>query len=259
MARFTVEPAREVTPGVFVIERVASSSFSLGMVLVRLPDGGLLVYSPTWLGADTWSRVEAVGRPSVLVAPNHFHHLSLGRYRERYPQASAVASRGALPRLRARGHEGLAALEQVESALPPGGAFLQPAGLKNGEAWLALSGGAGHGSEGGGGGSSAGDDRGGSTSAAASTTWIVGDAFFNMTRPVTGVPGFFMRRLGIVPGLRIGDPWRWLGVGDRAAYRAWVREKLAAAPPQRLVFAHGEPLAAADLGARLQSLVDARI
>jgi hypothetical protein len=117
--------------------------------------------------------------------------------------------------------------------LPEGARFLRCAGLKTGEVWLSFS------------------DEG-------RRTLLVCDAFFHVCRPVTGVAGFLLRRLGIASGLKIGDPFRWLAVADRAIYRAWAAETLRREAPTRLAVSHGDPLEAEDLAQSLSSLVDAR-
>ena len=85
-----------------IVEDLAGG-WQRAMVLVRLPGGGLLVHSPTWVGPATFAKVEAFGEPRVLFAPNHFHHMFLARFRERWPGARAVAGGVALGRLRGWG------------------------------------------------------------------------------------------------------------------------------------------------------------
>jgi len=204
------------------------------MFAVPLDGGGLLVHSPTWLGDDTFTRLEALGTPRVLFAPNHFHHVSLARFRERYPEALAVAAEGALPRLRAKGHEGLRELADAEPLLPGGARFLRCEGTKTGEAWISIPG------EGG-------------------PTLVVSDAFFHVLRPVTGFTGFLLRSLGTLPGLRIGSTFRWIALADRAAYRAWAKETIRRERPARLAVSHGDTLEVADLAERLVALVDERL
>ena len=153
-----------MSDAVVQLDRTLASGWTLGMFLVPLGGGALLVHSPTWLGAKTFDAVEAHGRPSILVAPNHYHHLSLGRYRERYPEAVAVASPQALPRLISKGHRGVEPVEAVAGRLPEGFRILIPDGLKTGEVFLSLPGP---------------DGR----------TWVVTDAFFNVPahgRPLEG-------------------------------------------------------------------------
>jgi hypothetical protein len=209
-----------------VIEKVVPSGWSLNMVLVRLGDGRVLVHSPTW--HDDPALVEASGRPAALFAPNHFHHLGLKRFRAQWPDAIGVASDGARPRLAQKGH----ALEPLAAApLPAGARWLEPPGLKNGEAWLALADG----------------------------TWIVCDAFFHCNRPVTGLTGFVLRRTRTVPGLCVGQTFRWLGVRDRRAYREWLLDTLRATPPRRVIPSHGEILDGDDVPDRLRAVAEARL
>lgn len=219
------------------LARVLPNGWPINMFVVPLRDGGTLIYSPTWLGDDgTFARVEALGTPRVLLAPNHFHHLSLARFRAHYPDAMAVAARSALPRLDAKGHRGLRDVMEVEGLLPSGSRVLCPEGLRGGETWLSLP-----------------DERG-------HRTLLVGDAFFHVLQPVKGVTGFALRRLlGTVPGLRIGDTFRWLAVRHRATYRRWATDVLAREQPRRLAVSHGETLESDDLAARLVALVEARV
>jgi hypothetical protein len=169
-----------------------------------------------------------------LVAPNHFHHLSLPRFRQRYPDAVVVAGERALPRLRRKGHQGVAPLQDAASLLPPDVSLWACAGCKTGESWLC-------------------DERGGVS------RWVVGDAFFNMPGPLTGLMGWFMGVLQVGPGLSLGRTFRWLGLDDEAGFRSWLSERLASAPPSWLGFSHGAPIEGDDVGARLTALVRERL
>ena len=64
------------------------------MALVRLADGGLWVWSPIELDDALAKEVEVLGPVRHLVSPNKLHHLYLGPWRERFPQARVVASPG---------------------------------------------------------------------------------------------------------------------------------------------------------------------
>ncbi len=58
------------------------------MTVVRLPGGGLWIHSPI---EPTPGRVDALrrlGEPAALVAPNRFHHLYAGDWRDAFPGAS---------------------------------------------------------------------------------------------------------------------------------------------------------------------------
>jgi hypothetical protein len=86
-----------------MIARVAKKrarGWERAMIFVRLPGGGVLVHSPTWVGPDTFANVQAFGEPRVLFAPNHFHHLFLARFYEKWRSALMVAGKTALAGVR---------------------------------------------------------------------------------------------------------------------------------------------------------------
>ena len=57
------------------------------MVLVRLPDGALWVWSPVALTPELRAEVEAIGTPAHLVSPNAIHHLYLSEWHAAWPEA----------------------------------------------------------------------------------------------------------------------------------------------------------------------------
>jgi hypothetical protein len=216
------------------LDRRLPSGWTVGMHLVPLGDGGLLVYSPTWLGEKTWERVEAHGRPRFLVAPNHFHHLSLSRYRQRYPEAVAVASPQAIPRLVKQGHRDLTPADELGAGLPEGFKLLRPEGLKTGELFLSLPGT---------------DGR----------TWVVCDAFFNVAGPLVGLKGLPFRLLRTGPGLAVGTTFWWLALRSLEGYLGWLEAALAEDRPRRVLFSHGQPLEGDDVPERLLTLARRRL
>lgn len=217
-------------PRVIRFERRRASGWPLAMHAVTFDDGGLLLHSPTWLGDATVADVEAHGRPTLLFAPNHFHHLGLPRFRERWPEARAAAGRLALRRLGARGHATLAATDDVE--LGAGVRWLTPEGTKSGETWLSVD-----------------DDP------SAGPTWIVCDAFFHEPEPVRGVEGVLLRLTSASPGLCIGKTFTGLCLADKRRYRAWVLDAIAREQPRRVLFSHGQPLEG--VGAEVPGLLEA--
>lgn len=56
-------------------------------VIVRLPGGGLWVWSPIALTPDVRQQVDALGVPEHLVSPNKIHHLFLQDWKEAWPAA----------------------------------------------------------------------------------------------------------------------------------------------------------------------------
>lgn len=64
------------------------------MAVARLRDGTLWVWSPIALGDALCEAVEALGPVRHLVSPNALHHLFLGEWVERFPEARLHASPG---------------------------------------------------------------------------------------------------------------------------------------------------------------------
>ena len=225
---FTREPA----PGVFVLERYDDSGWGWNVVAVRNASGGLLLYSPSSLGEDTFARIDALGgEVQALLVPNHFHNLALKRFRERYPKAKALASRGGWKRLARNGHDGLGPSEDALPFLPPDSRVLESEGMKTGEVWLSLP----------------------STSG---RVLLVGDSFMNRMRPTKGVTGFVVETvLGIGVGLSLSRTLHFLHIADKARYQDWARATVTREGPTTLVVTHGEPLTASDLTARLLALI----
>jgi Domain of unknown function (DUF4336) len=89
---------REFGPGIFVGEGPVVSFFGFPyptrMVLIRLSDGGLFVWSPVALSAALKREVDALGPVRCLVSPNRLHHLFLTDWKLAYPQARLYASAG---------------------------------------------------------------------------------------------------------------------------------------------------------------------
>jgi|SRR5579883_2991670 len=220
------------------LPRIHRNGWELAMILVTLPGGGVLVHSPTWIDDATFASVEAVGTPRVLFAPNHFHHLSLRRFHERWPEARVVAGAVAIPRLQKLGHAAVTHVDAVTDLLPAGARWLEAEGTRAGETLLSLP-----------------RDDGG----AAGRTWIACDAFFHVERRVTGLAGVALRALKTTPGLAIGQTFNWVALRDRAAYRAWVLAALERERPTELWMSHGDRVARADLPEVLGELVRRRV
>jgi hypothetical protein len=70
------------------------------MALVRLSGGDLWVWSPIALTRELAEEVERLGAVRHLVSPNKIHHLFLGGWAERWPEARLHAPPGLAPRRR---------------------------------------------------------------------------------------------------------------------------------------------------------------
>jgi hypothetical protein len=216
------------------LPKVHRNGWELAMILVSLPADGVLVHSPTWIDDATFESVEAVGQPRILFAPNHFHHLSLRRFHDRWPGAFVVAGSTAIPRLKKMGHSYTADVKSVVDLLPQGARWLRCEGTRAGETILSLPG-----------------DNG--------RAWVACDAFFNVERRVTGPAGVLLRALRTTPGLSIGRTFNWVALRDRAAYRSWVLSALERERPAELWMSHGETVTRPDLADVLAELVRRRV
>ena len=64
------------------------------MAVVRLASGELWLWSPVEWSEALAAELERLGRVSQLVAPNKLHHLYLGEWADRFPEARLHASPG---------------------------------------------------------------------------------------------------------------------------------------------------------------------
>lgn len=205
------------------ITRVDSAGWRLDAHVVDTAEGSV-VYGPIWNGEETRAQL---GNPVAFVAPNHYHHLSLPKVRALFPDAQVLASSGALPRLKKQGHTGIAPIE--EARLPRGVRAIPCVGTKNGETWLLVE---------------------------EARTLIVGDAFFNVPGPLTGVVGALLRATRTGPDFTVGRTFGWLGLRDRAAYRAFATETLRRERPTTIAFCHGVNLVGDDVVERCVSAIE---
>lgn len=65
------------------------------MIVVRLKDGGLVVYNAIALAEAEMRRLEDFGTPAFLVVPNDHHRLDSKSWKQRYPAIRVVAPPGA--------------------------------------------------------------------------------------------------------------------------------------------------------------------
>jgi len=64
------------------------------MTVIRLPGGELLLHSPIAAVPELVAEVAALGRVAYLVAPNRFHHLYVGQWKQACPEASVFVAPG---------------------------------------------------------------------------------------------------------------------------------------------------------------------
>ena len=88
----------EFGPGIWVGEgpvvAFVGFPYPTRMVVIRLADGGLFVWSPIALTPELKTAVDGLGSVRFLVSPNLLHHLFLGDWQAAYPEARLYASPG---------------------------------------------------------------------------------------------------------------------------------------------------------------------
>jgi len=89
---------KEFGPSLYVVEGPTVSFFGFPyptrMAVVRLSDGDLWVWSPVALTDELANSVKAIGPIRYIVSPNKLHHLFLGEWAARWPDARLYAPPG---------------------------------------------------------------------------------------------------------------------------------------------------------------------
>ncbi|NLS15569.1 DUF4336 domain-containing protein [Rhizobium sp. P40RR-XXII] len=64
------------------------------MVVIRLVDGNLFLWSPTRMSDELRADIDTLGSVRYLIPPNSLHHVFLGDWQRTYPNAKAYAPPG---------------------------------------------------------------------------------------------------------------------------------------------------------------------
>jgi hypothetical protein len=91
-----LHPIHDGVWGVEAWQPIPGSALPIRMTVIRLPDGGLWLHSPTPLDDATAASIDALGRVSHLVAPSRLHHLHLSAAHARWPAARVWIAPGLL-------------------------------------------------------------------------------------------------------------------------------------------------------------------
>jgi hypothetical protein len=183
------------------------------MVVLRLLDGSLLVYSPVPLTPERRAQVDRLGRVAHLYAPDLFHHLSLGDWAAAYPAARVHAppdlhkKRPDLRVDRVHGTSPEPAFANVVDEIAIAGFRLQETALLYRPA----------------------------------QTLIVADLVHNVGRPRHAWTATYTRMMGFYDRIALSRVLRWTAFNDRKAARRSIDEVLAR-PFDRLIVGHGTPL-----------------
>lgn len=196
--------------------------FRSRMVVVRLADGALWLYSPVPVDDALAAELDALGPVGHLVAPNLNHHLFLAAAKARYPKAvvwgapGLVDKRPDLPIDRTLTEDTSAWGGVVEAVLADGVPFANEVVCFH----------------------------------RPSGTLICADYFGHVTDEPHGATRCFWRLFGVWQTFAQNVAWRRVFTKDRQA-AAGAARRIVAWPTQRVAMAHGEVLEQ-DAAARVQ-------
>jgi len=207
----------KLTDNVFMSHYTQPSGMHLACYALKLPDGSCIVHGPL-SKIDPLSIEPFAGKVSIILAPNHYHHLGLPRWRSAWPEAIVVASSTAIPRLQKQGHQNLQPLSAVSSKLGSAVQLVEIQGTKTGETFLIYQ------------------------ASPNEFHWIICDALFNISGPLAGFMGFVLKITQTAPGLTFGRTFRWLAIKNKSVFLQSFQETFQKYPPKAIYFSHGDPL-----------------
>lgn len=202
-----------IAPDLFAVEGTmrlpGGVRFPLRMTIARLPSGGLWLHSPIEASDELVTAVSALGPVEHLVAPNSIHHLWIGDWKKRFPDARLYGGPGLAAKRRDLAFDGL-----LGQATPP---------WTDAFATVPI----------------AGAPRIGETVFLhrPSSSLLVGDLLFNILRPRGIGMNLILAAAGTRDRLAVSRAWRLIR-RDRQAFRSSL-EAVVALPFRRLIPCHG--------------------
>ena len=203
------------------------------MFAFSLAGGGICAVSPgKGLTNQQFEALEKWGRPTFLLAPNHFHSAGIAEWKARYPDVVVVSHANAAARL-SRQVPGVRfqELTLLEASLCQGDRIISVPMARQGETWVSLS-------------------------TSAGRTWFVTDSLVNESRLPRGAMGFFIRAVGFREKLMTNPFFKRFFLTDKPAYKRWVENQLQTDTPDLFVPAHGDVLTGPDVAERLRAATE---
>ncbi len=80
----------ELAPGLWRVKGSLAFPLPRNMLIYRLSDASLLLYSVVALNDEGMAALEKLGRPSVMVVPHKLHVMDAAFYKARYPELQII-------------------------------------------------------------------------------------------------------------------------------------------------------------------------
>ena len=130
-------PLGEIADGILTVTGqipMPLGNFPRRMTVVRLKGGRTAIFSAIALPEPQMERIEALGRPAILIVPNGAHRLDSRAWKQRYPDIAVLAPPGA----RAAVEEAVPVDATEDVLADPDVRFQLVAGMKESEAALTV-------------------------------------------------------------------------------------------------------------------------
>lgn len=120
----------ELAPGLWTLSGSLPIPLKRNMIAYKLGDGSLLLHSVVALDDAGMAKLEAIGKPSIMIVPAVGHRMDAPFYKRRYPELQVIAPAA----IRTKVDEVVKTDAACEDVLPTLGIALHPmAGFKQGE------------------------------------------------------------------------------------------------------------------------------
>src|SRR5260370_2838332 len=89
---------KNLAPSLWIVDQpdfnTGIAKIGTRMTVIKLPNGGLFLHSPTKLDDETKRSLYAIGEVRAVVAPSRAHHLFVGDYIKTWPSAKLYGPHG---------------------------------------------------------------------------------------------------------------------------------------------------------------------
>jgi hypothetical protein len=186
---------------------------------VRGENGLIVVSPPCRVGSGVFDDLVPYGKVVALIASNAFHHMGLGEWKARFPDAAVYAPAQSVERVEKHSKlTGIRPLAGAKAVAGEGVELVDMPHYKTGEVLVRIR-----------------TTRG--------PVWYVTDIIMNLRElPPNPVVKLMFGLSKSAPGLRFNNIAPLFMVADKAALRRWFTEEFRKSPPAWLIATHGDPV-----------------